>query len=129
MNFVFLLVADRTISSTGSPITLMIRPRVLRPTGAQICLAVSTTVWPRETIVESMAMVRTAFSPDAGQLPAQVVLTLVDGGVGDPQGVVNRRQLAGLEFDVHNGADDLGDLTCVLAHLTCSSCGLSAMHI
>ncbi len=56
----------------------------------------------------------------------QVVLTLVDGRIGDPECVVNRRELPGLEFDVDNGADDLRNFTSVLTHGTVSSCGRAA---
>src|SRR5215212_3886573 len=51
-------------SSIGSPMTFMIRPRVLGPTGTSICDPVVLTDWPRvRPSVESMAMVRTTFSP------------------------------------------------------------------
>ncbi|VVT34745.1 conserved hypothetical protein [Hoeflea sp. EC-HK425] len=51
-------------SSTGSPITFRMRPRVSAPTGTEIESPVSTTFWPRtRPSVESMAMVRTVFSP------------------------------------------------------------------
>src|SRR5580704_11416474 len=51
-------------SSTGSPMTFMIRPSVPGPTGTMIGPPVSTTAWPRvRPSVASMAMVRTVFSP------------------------------------------------------------------
>src|SRR5690242_15624192 len=51
-------------SSTGSPTTLMMRPRVSGPTGTLIGPPVSTTSAPRtKPSVVSMAMVRTVFSP------------------------------------------------------------------
>src|SRR5262245_6449236 len=51
-------------SSTGSPMTLMMRPSVPSPTGTAIARPVSDTSWPRtRPSVESMAMVRTEFSP------------------------------------------------------------------
>mmetsp|Transcript_1894 Transcript_1894/g.4938 ORF Transcript_1894/g.4938 Transcript_1894/m.4938 type:complete len:376 (+) Transcript_1894:1222-2349(+) len=51
-------------SSTGSPITFMMRPRVSRPTGTEMGEPVLLTVWPRDRpSVVSMAMVRTVFSP------------------------------------------------------------------
>src|SRR5690349_3507480 len=51
-------------SSTGSPITFMIRPSVSSPTGTAIAAPVSVTSWPRtRPSVESMATVRTVFSP------------------------------------------------------------------
>ena len=51
-------------SSIGSPITFMMRPRVFGPTGTLIGLPVSLTGPPRtRPSVESMAMVRTVFSP------------------------------------------------------------------
>ena len=51
-------------SSTGSPITFMMRPSVSMPTGTVIGAPVSETAWPRtRPSVESMAMVRTVFSP------------------------------------------------------------------
>src|SRR5262245_32934632 len=51
-------------SSTGSPITFMMRPSVSSPTGTAIAAPVSVTSWPRTSpSVESMATVRTVFSP------------------------------------------------------------------
>ncbi len=51
-------------SSTGSPMTLMMRPSVSGPTGTVIGAPVSVAGWPRtRPSVESMATVRTVFSP------------------------------------------------------------------
>ena len=51
-------------SSTGSPMTLMMRPSVSSPTGTAIGWPVSVTSWPRtRPSVVSMATVRTEFSP------------------------------------------------------------------
>src|SRR5665213_136564 len=51
-------------SSTGSPITFMMRPSVSGPTGTEIGSAVSVTSCPRTSpSVVSIAMVRTVFSP------------------------------------------------------------------
>src|SRR6202035_2741448 len=51
-------------SSTGSPLTWMMRPSVPAPTGTMIGLRVSLTSWPRtRPSVVSMAMVRTVDSP------------------------------------------------------------------
>ena len=51
-------------SSTGSPITLMMRPRQASPTGTMIGAPVSRTSWPRVSPSDtSMAMQRTALSP------------------------------------------------------------------
>src|SRR6185295_6771130 len=51
-------------SSTGSPITFMMRPRVSSPTGTAIAAPVSVTSWPRtKPSVASMATVRTVLSP------------------------------------------------------------------
>jgi len=51
-------------SSTGSPITFMMRPRVPLPTGTRMPSPVFITDWPRvRPSVESMAMQRTVFSP------------------------------------------------------------------
>src|SRR3954468_12268019 len=61
--------ADRSLpigpcSSIGSPMTFMIRPRGLGPTGTRIWEPVALTVWPRvRPSVESIAIVRTTFSP------------------------------------------------------------------
>jgi hypothetical protein len=53
-----------SFSSTGSPITLRMRPSVPSPTGTEIGLPVSLTSWPRtRPSVVSMAMVRTELSP------------------------------------------------------------------
>src|SRR5580658_9434774 len=51
-------------SSTGSPITLMMRPSVPAPTGTVIGLSLSDNSWPRtRPSLVSMAMVRTVDSP------------------------------------------------------------------
>src|SRR5690242_1290397 len=51
-------------SSTGSPITFMIRPSVPSPTGTSIGNPVSVTAWPRtRPSVASIAIVRTVDSP------------------------------------------------------------------
>ena len=51
-------------SSIGSPMTLIMRPRVPGPTGTLIGEPTSTTFWPRTNrSVESMAIVRTVFWP------------------------------------------------------------------
>src|SRR5665213_1058008 len=51
-------------SSTGSPITFMMRPSVPTPTGTMIGLPVSPTSWPRaKPSAVSIAMVRTVYSP------------------------------------------------------------------
>src|SRR5882757_2204144 len=51
-------------SSTGSPMTLMMRPSVPSPTGTEIGWPVSATSWPRtRPSVESIAIVRTEFTP------------------------------------------------------------------
>src|SRR6266478_5291386 len=51
-------------SSTGSPITFMMRPSVPAPTGTRIGPPVSLTSWPRtRPSVVSIAMVRTVDSP------------------------------------------------------------------
>ena len=51
-------------SSTGSPMTFMMRPSVSGPTGTEIGPPVSVTSWPRTSpSVPSIAMVRTVFSP------------------------------------------------------------------
>src|SRR5919202_3802805 len=51
-------------SSTGSPMTFMMRPSVPSPTGTAMGWPVSLTAWPRvRPSVESMAMARTVFSP------------------------------------------------------------------
>mmetsp|Transcript_9716 Transcript_9716/g.29543 ORF Transcript_9716/g.29543 Transcript_9716/m.29543 type:complete len:828 (-) Transcript_9716:1102-3585(-) len=58
----FALISPR--SSIGSPMTLMMRPRVSRPTGTMIGLPVSTTFCPRTSpSVASMEMHLTVFSP------------------------------------------------------------------
>src|SRR5437588_8324654 len=51
-------------SSTGSPITFMMRPSVPAPTGTSIGCPVSVTSWPRtKPSVASIATVRTVDSP------------------------------------------------------------------
>src|ERR1700726_2591633 len=51
-------------SSTGSPMTFMVRPSVPAPTGTSIGSPVSVTSWPRtKPSVASIAIVRTVDSP------------------------------------------------------------------
>src|SRR6476646_3845849 len=51
-------------SSTGSPITLIMRPNVASPTGTEIGPPVSVTSWPRTSpSVASIATVRTVDAP------------------------------------------------------------------
>ncbi len=51
-------------SSIGSPMTFMMRPSVIGPTGTRICEPVSVTSWPRvRPSVASIAIVRTVLSP------------------------------------------------------------------
>jgi hypothetical protein len=58
------LADDGTASSTGSPMTFMMRPSVASPTGTAIGWPVSVTSWPRVNPSEiSMAMQRTVLSP------------------------------------------------------------------
>src|SRR6267142_5149633 len=58
------LVLTGPASSTGSPTTLMMRPRHSSPTGTAIGWPVSVTSWPRTRPSEvSIAMVRTVDSP------------------------------------------------------------------
>src|SRR3954465_529960 len=58
------LVLTGPASSTGSPMTLMMRPSVSSPTGTEIGWPVSETSWPRTRPSEvSIATVRTVFSP------------------------------------------------------------------
>ena len=92
-------------SSIGSPITFMIRPSVIGPTGMRICEPVSVTSWPRvRPSVASIAIVRTVDSPRCWatsrtrRLPPFV-------GLERRQ---DRRQLA-VEADVDDGADHLAD--------------------
>lgn len=64
----YLSVSTGPLSSMGSPMTLMILPRVIGPTGILIGVPVSLQAWPRiKPSVPSIAMVRTVFSPVAEQ--------------------------------------------------------------
>src|SRR6478609_4638126 len=57
-------VVSGPASSTGSPMTFMMRPSVSGPTGTEIGAPVLVTTWPRtRPSVESMAIVRTWLSP------------------------------------------------------------------
>jgi hypothetical protein len=93
-------------SSTGSPMTFMMRPRHAGPTGTMIGEPVSVTSWPRtRPSVESIAMVRTVFSPrcwatsSTRRLPTLVGLERVQ----------DRGQVIA-ELHVDDGADDLRTL-------------------
>ena len=97
------LVTTGPASSTGSPMTFMMRPSVSSPTGTVIGAPVSVTAWPRtRPSVVSMAMQRTVFSPrccatsSTSRLPPFVGL----------QRVQDLRQVA-VELHVDDGADDL----------------------
>src|SRR6266568_2131690 len=61
-------------------------------------------------------------------LQYQIVFTVINGRICHAQCVVDLRQLAGLKFNVDNGADDLRNFTCVLTHGTVSSCGRAASY-
>src|SRR5438445_721922 len=52
-------------------------------------------------------------------LDDEVVLAVVDRRIGDREGVENLRQLAVLELDVEDGADDLRDLSDVTGAVRC----------
>jgi hypothetical protein len=52
-------------------------------------------------------------------LEDQVVLAFVDRRVGDGERIQNRGQLAGVEFDVDHGSDDLGDFPDVARTIRC----------
>ena len=98
-------------SSTGSPMTFMIRPRQPGPTGTVIGPPVSTH---RVAAGQALGGVH---GDGAHGVLAQVLGDLehqAEGlagalvGVGGLQRVEDRRQVA-LELDVDDGADDLGD--------------------
>lgn len=60
----YLSVGTGPLSSIGSPITLMILPRVAGPTGIEMGLPVSMQTLPRtRPSVPSIAIVLTVFSP------------------------------------------------------------------
>ncbi len=93
-------------SSIGSPMTFMMRPSVLGPTGTRICEPVAVTRWPRvRPSVASMAMVRTIFSPrcwatsSTRRLPLLSVSSAARIGGSSPS-----------NDDVDDRADDLRDL-------------------
>ena len=93
-------------SSTGSPMTFMMRPRVPAPTGTEIGAPVSVTSWPRTRPSEvSIAMQRTVLSPSCWATSRTRRLPLVRG----LEGVQDLRQMT-VELHVDDGADDLRDL-------------------
>jgi hypothetical protein len=72
----------------------------------------------------------TAMTQVLGDFHDQVLLAVVDGGVGDAQGAVDGGELAGHELHVHHRSDDLGDLSyagCIGRHfaLPLSECFLA----
>src|SRR5512138_1172866 len=56
------------------------------------------------------------FAEMLGNFKNQVHLAIINGRVGDLQGVVNRGEFPRLKFDVNNSADYLGDLSKILTH-------------
>jgi hypothetical protein len=92
-------------SSIGSPITFMIRPRVIGPTGTRIWPPVSRTGWPRvRPSVESIAMVRTVDSPRCWATSRTRRLPLLS--VSRAERISGERAFEG---DVDDGADHLAD--------------------
>src|ERR1039457_1008628 len=63
-----------------------------------------------------------------GNFQYQIVFSVINCRICHAQCVVDLRQLAGLKFNVDNGADDLRNFTCVLTHGTVSSCGPAASY-
>ena len=92
-------------SSTGSPMTFMMRPSVPSPTGTGIGAPVSVTGWPRtRPSVVSIEMQRTEFSPRCWATSSTRRLPLFVG----LERVQDLRQVA-VELHVDDGADHLGD--------------------
>ena len=97
-------------SSTGSPITLRMRPSTSLPTGTEIGPPVFFTCWPRtRPSVESMAMQRAVFSPrccatsmvrlsDLSEIPGFETVRAVKISGSDPAG---------------NSTSTTGPITCV----------------
>ncbi len=69
------------------------------------------------------------FTEMLGNFQHQVILLVIDRWIGNPERIVNRRQLARLELYVDNRTDDLRYFPDVLTHVTCSSCGLCEASI
>jgi hypothetical protein len=92
-------------SSIGSPITFMIRPRVIGPTGTRIWPPVSITAWPRvRPSVESIAIVRTGVLAEMlGDLEHEAIAVIVGLKRGE-----DLRQVA-VEAHVDDRADHLRD--------------------
>ncbi len=99
-------------SSTGSPMTLMMRPSVPRRPAREIGAPVSVTSWPRtRPSVVSMATVRTVdFAEMLRDFEHQAIAVIL--GL---ERVEDRRQVA-VELHVDDGADDLGDASDLLSH-------------
>ena len=100
-------------SSTGSPMTFMMRPSVPSPTGTVIGAPVSFTFWPRtRPSVTSIATVRTVDSPrccaTSSTEPLAVILRF--------ERVHDRRQIARpFELHVHDGTQHLRDAAGLVA--------------
>ena len=94
-------------SSTGSPMTFMMRPSVSSPTGTAIGRPVSVTSWPRtRPSVESMAIgAHGVLAQMLGDLEHQAVALVLR-----LQRVQDRRQVA-VELHVDDGAHDLANAT------------------
>src|SRR5579872_4315831 len=94
----FAAVVIGPASSTGSPMTFMMRPRHSSPTRTEIGAPVSRTSWPRTRPSEtSMATLR--------DFEHQTVAV-----VGRLERVQDLRQVA-VELHVDDRADDLGDVS------------------
>ena len=92
-------------SSIGSPMTFMIRPSVLGPTGTRICEPVALTV------LAAGEAVGRVHGDGADDILAEVLGDLEHQAVAAVVGLErrqDRRQLA-FERDVDDGADDLAD--------------------
>ena len=100
-------------SSTGSPMTFMMRPSVPSPTGTEMALPVSFTCWPRtRPSVASIATVRTVDSPRCCATSSTSRLPLIVG----LERVHDLRQFA-FELHVDDGAHDLRHAAELVAHL------------
>ena len=113
-------------SSTGSPMTFMMRPSVSSPTGTAIGSPVSMTSWPRtrpsvDVHGDGADRVLAEMLGDLEHEPVAVVLGL--------ERIQDRRQVA-VELHVDDGAGHLGDaagdaLDVGLAVLLCHGLALS----
>ena len=115
------------LSSTGSPTTFRMRPRVALPTGTRMgrrCCCTGTAAGEAVGGVHGDGA-HGVLAEVLRDLEGEVVLLLAERGVGDLEGGVDLGEAAGRELHVDHGAQNLGHLC--LGSVRSRSCSVVAL--